>query len=57
MKKPSYRPSQKILAKYADLLVNFALGGGKGIKKGDVVYITADECTKPLYLELPCKLP
>lgn len=52
MKKPSYRPSQKILEKYADLLVNFALGGGKGIKKGEVVHITSDECAKPLYLEV-----
>lgn len=50
--KTAYRPSQKILEKYADLLVNFALGGGKGIKKGEVVRITADECAKPLYLEL-----
>jgi aminopeptidase len=47
-----YRPSQKILEKYADLLVNFALGGGTGIKKNDVVYITSDECAKPFFLEL-----
>jgi aminopeptidase len=47
-----YRPSQKILEKYADLLVNFALGGGKGIKKGETVRITISECAKPLYIEL-----
>ena len=47
-----YRPSQKILEKYADVLVNFALGGGKGIKKGEVVYIVADEIAKPLFVEL-----
>src|SRR6185312_8968422 len=35
-----------------DVLVNFALGGGKGIKKGDVVYIIAEEYAKPLFLEL-----
>ncbi len=27
-----YQPSQKLLEKYADVLVNFALGSGKGIK-------------------------
>ena len=48
----TYKPSKEILEKYADVLVNFALGGGKGIKKGDVVYLMAEECAKPLYLEL-----
>lgn len=45
----SYTPSEKILEKYADVLVNFALGGGKGIKKGDVVRVSANESAKPLY--------
>jgi aminopeptidase len=45
-----YRPSQEILNKYADVLVNFALGKGKGIKKGDVVRVYAEEYGKPLYL-------
>lgn len=35
----SYQPSPDILEKYADILVNFALGGGTGIKPGDVVYL------------------
>lgn len=47
-----YKPSKKIVQKYADLLVNFALGGGKGIKRGDVVYVVAYEYAKPLYAEL-----
>jgi aminopeptidase len=47
-----YRPRQKILEKYADVLVNFALGSGKGIKRGEVVYIVADEVAKPLFIEL-----
>jgi aminopeptidase len=50
--KKTYKPSQKILEKYADVMVNFALGGGKGIKKGDVVRITAEEAAKPFFLEL-----
>ncbi len=49
MKKP-YVPSEQILKKYADVLVNFALGGGVGIKKGEVVYITAPESAKPMLL-------
>ena len=48
----SYTPPQKILARYADVLVNFALGGGKGIKHGEVVMINCSEYAKPLYLEL-----
>lgn len=43
---------KKYLEKYADLLVNFALGGGKGIKKGDVVYLVCYESAKPLMIEL-----
>ncbi len=48
----SYNPSQKVLEKYADVLVNFALGSGKGIKKGDVVYLACYESAKPLMVEL-----
>ena len=45
-----YLPSDTILKKYADVLVNFALGGGKGIKKGDVVRVSCSESAKPLYI-------
>lgn len=45
----SYTPSEKILKKYADVLVNFALGGGKGIKNGNVVRVSTSESAKPLY--------
>ena len=48
----NYRPSQKILEKYADVLVNFALGGGKGIKKGETVRLTVYDIAKPFYVEL-----
>jgi aminopeptidase len=51
MNKP-YTPPQKILKNYADVLVNFALGGGKGIKRGDVVMVTCTESAKPLFLEV-----
>ena len=50
-----YNPSQKILNKYADLLVNFALNNGKGIKNGDVIYVSISEAAKPLLYELKKK--
>ena len=46
----SYTPSDKILKKYADVLVHFALGGGKGIKKGEVVRVSSSESAKPLFI-------
>ena len=48
----SYIPPKKILEKYARVLVDYALGGGKGIKRGDVVYVVAHECAKALYGEI-----
>jgi aminopeptidase len=47
-----YQPSQKIIDRYADVMVNFAAGRSKGIKKGDVVRIAAEESAKPLYMAL-----
>ncbi len=47
-----YTPSQRILERYADVLVNFALNGGKGIKKGEVVHVVAYEAAKPLFREV-----
>lgn len=48
----AYQPSQEILEKYADVLVNFALGRGKGIKKGDIVRVSCGEFAEPLYIEI-----
>lgn len=50
----AYTPSDIILKRYAHVLVNFALGGGIGIKKGEVVRVSASESAKPLYLAV-CK--
>ena len=47
-----YTPTQKILEKYADVLVNFALNSGKGIKKGEVVHLVCYEAGKALYREM-----
>lgn len=53
----SYKPSKKVLEKYADVLVNFALGGdakigGAGIKKGEVVLVQVPDIAKSFYSEL-----
>ncbi len=47
-----YLPSKNILVNYANILVNFALGGGGGIKKGEIVHLVIPESAKPLMLEI-----
>jgi aminopeptidase len=47
-----YQPPNTYIERYADLLVNFALGDGEGIASGDVVQVTAPESAKPLYAEV-----
>lgn len=48
----SYQPSQEILRKYAQVLVNFALNSGVGVKPGEVVECQIPDVAKPLALEL-----
>jgi aminopeptidase len=45
-----YTPDKKVIEKYADVLVNFALNGGKGIKKGETVFLLGPESSKPLFM-------
>ena len=47
-----YQPGKKILQKYAQVLVNFALNSGKGVKPGEVVLCMVPDAAKPLALEL-----
>ena len=47
-----YQPSQKILRKYAEVLINFALNSGEGIKPGEVIRLVVPDVAKPLALEL-----
>jgi aminopeptidase len=47
-----YEVAHAHVERYADLLVNFALGGGAGIQRSDVVRVIAPESAKPLYAEL-----
>jgi len=47
-----HTPSEKILNKYADVLVNFALNSGKGVKKNEVVLLQVSEIAKPMLIAL-----
>ena len=48
----SYEPPKELLEKYAKVLVNFALGGGTGIKPGDLIYLQAPLSALPFYRAL-----
>lgn len=48
----AYKPSEEILEKYAKVLVNFALGSGQGIKKGDRVFLQAALSALPFFRSL-----
>ena len=47
-----YTPAPEILEKYANVMVNFALRGGKWINPWDVVFVQLPECAKPFYIPL-----
>lgn len=47
-----YIPSAEILEKYADVLINFALNSGEGVRSGEVVWLRLHEAAKPLYVPL-----
>jgi aminopeptidase len=48
----TYVPPQIILQRYAEVLVNYALNSGVGVKPGEVVQVTVPDVAKPLALEL-----
>ena len=43
-----YVPDRVVLERYARLLVEFGLGGGAGIERGDVVQVRGNDACKPL---------
>jgi aminopeptidase len=47
-----FAPAQEILDRYASVLVDFALGGGRGVQPGEIVRVVAPESAKPLYAAL-----
>ncbi|HYD35440.1 MAG TPA: aminopeptidase [Vitreimonas sp.] len=48
----SYVPSTDILRKYAEVMIKYALNGGKGVKKGEVVQLVVPDVAKALAREL-----
>jgi len=50
--KKHYEPSPEILTNYARVLIDFALGSGKGVQPGEVVYLQFDILAMPLALEV-----
>lgn len=48
----TYLPDPALLDKYADVLVNFALHGGEGVRPGEVVQLRVPEVAKPLLVAL-----
>ncbi|MBC8464945.1 MAG: aminopeptidase [Parcubacteria group bacterium] len=48
----NYTPPEHILRAYATVLVNFALGDGKGVQKGEVVNVALKESAKPLLIHI-----
>jgi aminopeptidase len=51
MAKP-YLPSPQIMTRYAEVLINFALNSGAGVRKGEVVEAVVPDVAKPFALEL-----
>lgn len=47
-----FEPSSETLTKYAEVLVNFALNSGEGIKPGEVVQVLLPDVAKPMLLPL-----
>ena len=41
-----------LLKKYAQVMVNYALNDGKGIRRGDTVFLVGQECTKDLFMAI-----
>src|SRR3954447_5872563 len=46
------KPDDRLLKKYAEVMVKYALNNGQGIKAGDTVFLTGQECTADLYLAI-----
>lgn len=47
-----YIPNETILKKYADILIKYALWSGKGVQKGESVFLQVPESAKPMLIPL-----
>jgi aminopeptidase len=43
---------ETLLKRYAQVMVHYALNDGKGINKGDTVFLVGQECTKDLFMAI-----
>ncbi|HEY1022231.1 MAG TPA: aminopeptidase, partial [Flavisolibacter sp.] len=43
---------ETLLKRYANVMVHYALNDGKGISKGDTVFLVGQECTRDLFLAI-----
>lgn len=43
---------QTLLKKYAQVMVRYALNNGRGIQKGDTVFLVGQECAKDLFMAI-----
>ena len=48
----SYQPPSDLLDRYADVVINFALNSGEGVKPGEVVQLRVPEVAKPMLVAL-----
>ncbi len=48
----SYQPPKQVLNRYAQVLINFALHNGQGLKENEVVFLQVPECAKPMLVSL-----
>lgn len=48
----TFTPAPELLDRYADVLINFALHGGQGVRPGEVVQLRVPEAAKPLLVAL-----
>src|SRR5215510_13383896 len=47
-----YKLADDLLKKYAQVMVHYALNNGKGVNKGDAVYLVGQECAKDLFIAI-----
>jgi aminopeptidase len=52
MKSIMMKLDENLLKKYAQVMVQYALNNGKGINKGDTVFLVGQECTKDLFMAI-----
>lgn len=46
------KPEDSLLKKYAQVMVHYALNNGQGIRKGDTVFLVAQECARDLFVAI-----